>query len=186
MTHAPRIKLRGGAGSWAVLVLVALLSSAVIASGQARTAITQSAETHKPSVAAKSTAKPEHCPSTHSARQLPPPGAGQRRVVLSWNASTTQPAWYCVYRSQTETAAPKDLTQSEDWVLISSVPINSTACVDNLVRDDIVYHYVYVVTAINAAGSSVPSNPAPAKTLNTKESTNIGNPRLCRESVTPR
>ena len=184
MTHAPRIKLRGGAGSWAALFLLALLLSAVIASGQARTAITQSAETNKPAVAAKSTAEPEHCPSTPSALQLPPPGTGQHKVVLSWNASTSHPAWYCVYRSETETVAPKDLLHSKEWVLINSAPVAATACMDDLVRDDVVQHYVYVVTAINAAGSSLPSNLAQAKIPNIKESTNpvsVGHPSLCRK-----
>ena len=133
------------------------------------------------------------CPATHPPRQPSPAGTGPHKVILSWKASTysspeSKPFGYCVYRSETKNAAKRNPTDPtcSDCVQINSVPVKNTACVDDLVQNDVKYYYV--VTAINAAGkTSDPSNETPAKIPNTKESNNpanVDNPPLCREPVT--
>ena len=101
------------------------------------------------------------------------PATGHHRVVLTWNASaqsvhpTDNAAGYCLYRSKKKDVAAKNAICSE-CEQINSVPIVGTGCVDDLVQDRTLYHYV--VTAISLGGmSSASSNEIPVKIPDNKQ-----------------
>jgi hypothetical protein len=85
--------------------------------------------------------------------QASQPGTGHHKVILSWSPSSpsanpdTNPAGYCLYRSQTQNAARQNPICSA-CEPINLVPVVASACLDDLVQDSTTYYYV--VTALSA------------------------------------
>lgn len=80
---------------------------------------------------------------------------------------------YCLYRSKKENVAKQSFTKPNakcsDCEQINPIAFAGTGCVDHLVEDGTIYHYV--VTAIDAQGNtSSSSNEAYAQIPPTKES----------------
>jgi hypothetical protein len=122
---------------------------------------------------------PPTCPPAGVASlQRSTPGAGDHKVFLKWNASAmpsggldSNAVGYCLYRSTIKSAAKNKPTCSE-CERVNVVPISSTSCVDDLVKDGAAYFYV--ATAINRDSQiSSASNEIP-----------VGIPRS-RKSVRP-
>ncbi len=100
-------------------------------------------------------------------------GTSNHKVILSWNASAPSPnaesnaVGYCLYRSKKRNAAKQKPT-CKNCEQINPIPIVNTSCVDDVVEDGATYYYV--VTAINAKGtSSSPSNEARARIPSKKQ-----------------
>jgi len=94
-------------------------------------------------------------------------GAGHHKVFLKWNASAsanpTDPnsLGYCLYRTQTSDAS-KQCPHQADCEQVTAVPVSTTRCVDDLVKDNT--KYLYVAIAINPDGKiSSPTKAAIAK-----------------------
>jgi len=129
------------------------------------------------------------CPAAGVPILQPSPQTGHHKVALSWNASSPssdperKAVGYCLYRSATQNAAKRRAT-CPICEQINKKPIQGTACVDDVVKDGETYYYV--VTAINARGtSSSSSNETPTQIPSTKEaagSVPIKSYPLCRES----
>ena len=129
------------------------------------------------------------CPAAGVPILQPSPQTGHHKVALSWNASSPssdaerKAVGYCLYRSATQNAAKRKPT-CPICEQINKKPIQDTACVDDIVKDG--EKYYYVVTAINARGtSSSSSNETPAQIPSTKEgagSVPIKSDPLCRAS----
>lgn len=108
------------------------------------------------------------CPSApYPMLQMLAPGVGHHKVFLSWNASSSSSGsggidvGYCLYRSQKKGAANISAT-CPDCEQVTFVPVLSTRCVDNVVRDQTTYYYV--VVAINSTGKiSSPTKEAIAE-----------------------
>ncbi|HKQ85759.1 MAG TPA: choice-of-anchor D domain-containing protein [Candidatus Acidoferrales bacterium] len=79
-------------------------------------------------------------------------GTGMHSVVLTWNASPTGGVTYNVFRG----ASPG----SEGTTPINTSPVNLLTFTDTNVTPG--GNYYYTVEAVNSAGSSAPSNEAPA------------------------
>ncbi len=129
------------------------------------------------------------CPPAGAPRLQPSaPRTGHHKVILTWNASATSrlsqdnAVGYCLYRSQTKSAALRNATCSA-CEQINVTPVVGTACVDDLVQDGAAYFYV--VTAVNAQGTrSASSNeiPAPIPANPKSSGSSIANSYpLCRE-----
>jgi hypothetical protein len=129
------------------------------------------------------------CPAAGVPILQPSRHTGHHQVALSWNASSPssdperKAVGYCLYRSGTRNAAKRSPT-CPICEQINKKPIQGTSCLDDLVKDG--EKYYYVVTAINARGtSSSSSNETPAKIPSTKEgagSVPIKSYPLCRAS----
>jgi hypothetical protein len=94
-------------------------------------------------------------------------GTGHHKVFLKWNASpSANPAepnslGYCLYRTQTDGTA-KRCPNQPNCEKVTPVPVLSTRCLDDLVKDSTKYRYVAI--AINTQGQiSPPTKPAIAK-----------------------
>jgi hypothetical protein len=94
-------------------------------------------------------------------------GVGHHKVFLKWNASAsaspTDPnlLGYCLYRTQTD-GSTKRCPNHSDCEQVTPVPVLTTRCVDDLVKDRTKYRYVAI--AINDRGqTSSPTNAAIAK-----------------------
>lgn len=94
-------------------------------------------------------------------------GTGHHKVFLKWNASasasTTDPdsLGYCLYRTKKD-GTTKRCPSQPNCENVTSVPVLSTRCVDDLVQDST--KYLYVAIAINTEGKiSSPAKPAIAK-----------------------
>lgn len=108
------------------------------------------------------------CPNApYPVLQVTAPGTGHHKVFLKWNASpSTNPAepnslGYCLYRTQTG-GRTKRCPNQTDCEKVTPVPVLTTRCVDDLVRDST--KYLYIAIAINTQGKiSSPAKPAIAK-----------------------
>ena len=107
------------------------------------------------------------CPNVPYPAQPAALGAGHHKVFLKWNASTSaNPAnpnsvGYCLYRTQASDAS-KRCPHQADCEQVTALPVSTTRCVDDLVKDNT--KYLYVAIAINAEGKiSSPTKPAIAK-----------------------
>ena len=70
------------------------------------------------------------------------PGTGHHKVFLHWNAGKPpQGVGYCLYRSTRKKAAEKNPT-CQECEQINTYPVDGTACVDDLVQNGAIYHYV--------------------------------------------
>lgn len=81
-------------------------------------------------------------------------GTGHHKVFLAWNPSASanpmepDALGYCLYRTQSKDA--KRCPQRSDCEKVTPVPLFTTRCVDDLVKDRTKYHYVAI--AINSQG----------------------------------
>ena len=121
----------------------------------------------KPVVTKPAPPAPE-CPKAGAVPLQPgAPGTGDHKVTLTWNASApsnnpeSAAVGYCLYRSRVQYR--KELKQDPRCThceQINKVPVATTGCVDDLVRDDTQYYYV--VAAINSRATlSAASNEIP-------------------------
>jgi hypothetical protein len=83
-------------------------------------------------------------------------GTGIHSVVLSWNASPTGGVTYNVFRGTS--------SGGEGTTPINTSPVNLLTYTDTSVTPG--GNYYYTVEAVNSAGSSAPSNEAPASVPN--------------------
>lgn len=105
------------------------------------------------------------CPrAPYPVLQMSAQGVGHHKVFLSWNASSSSSGsggndvGYCLYRTQKKGAANLSAT-CPDCEQVTLVPVLSTRCVDDVVRDQTTYYYVAV--AINSTGiTSSPTKEA--------------------------
>lgn len=108
------------------------------------------------------------CPTApYPVLQMSAQGVGHHKVFLSWNASSSSggpggnDVGYCLYRAQKKGAANLSV-MCPDCEQVTLVPLLTTRCVDDVVRDQATYYYVAV--AINSAGRiSSPTMEAIAK-----------------------
>ena len=103
------------------------------------------------------------------------PHTGDHRVTLTWNASVPRPnvndedIGYCLYRSKDhpvqkekrKTAKVAKKHPCQECEGVNTFPIRQTSCIDNVVKDDVLYYYVAIAT--NKNGLSEFSNQARAK-----------------------
>jgi hypothetical protein len=121
-------------------------------------------ETQSLRAAAEKTAPTEHqrvlppCPSApYPMLKVSAPDTGHHKVFLSWNASSSSglpgdpTVGYCLYRSQTPGMA-KNCPQYSKCEQVNHVPVRSTLCVDDLVKDRTRYYNVAI--AINSVGKT--------------------------------
>ena len=119
-------------------------------------------------VAAESKPLLRHCPETsYPMLQAKDPATGHHRVFLKWDASASasgpdsKELGYCLYRTQKPGRAkdcPKKYSKCEQ---INAVPVSSTRCVDELVKDNSTYYYAAI--AITSTGTSPTSEEAIAE-----------------------
>jgi len=127
------------------------------------------------------------CPPAGYIPTPPPSEGGHHKVTLSWNASTSSPVGYCVYRSKNQKAIKLKPTCSL-CEQMNLMPLSSVSCVDDVVADSTTYYYV--VTAINPADKmSSPSNeitvPVPSNKQMSPAPAGSSAP-LCRNPSTAR
>ena len=116
-------------------------------------------------VAAESKQTLPHCPDApYLMLQATDPVTGHHRVFLKWHVSTSasgsdyKELGYCLYRTQKPGRAkdcPKKYPQCEQ---VNVVPVSSTRCVDELVKDNSTYYYVAI--AITSTDTSTTSEEA--------------------------
>jgi hypothetical protein len=98
---------------------------------------------------------------------------GHHKVTLTWNKSTFYPdpqrhaVGYCLYRGTTPIIA-KQISKCLNCEQINKTSIEGTACVDNLVKDGVLYYYV--AAAVNQGGdpslfSNSTTAPIPSATV---------------------
>jgi hypothetical protein len=130
------------------------------------------------------------CPDGNAVSNPPPAAAMHHRVALSWNASTSaghpgyDPVGYCIYRSEHQISV-KRLKDCKDCEQVSPVPIISTGCVDNLVKDGKTYFYVAIT--INP-GKQISDFSNQTMAIIPPDKASIGSPSLypsCRETEQP-
>jgi hypothetical protein len=96
--------------------------------------------------------------SQNSSSQAPQAGSIHHKVTLSWDvsapSSTSQgiTVGYCVYRRKEVAGKTLQNPTLADHERLSAQPITGASCVDDQVDSDT--KYFYVVTAVNAQGST--------------------------------
>ena len=95
------------------------------------------------------------CPKTPAPRLRPPAQTGHHKVFLSWTASSSSgrpddpTVGYCLYRSEIPGMA-KNCPKHRTCEQVNLVPVSTSRCVDELVKDHTTYYYGAVT--INSAG----------------------------------
>jgi hypothetical protein len=155
-------------GRYALLLIIALVIISV-SSSACHGSRSQAQQKQDPTNAKRAAilVLPPTCPQAGAAPlQRSSSGTGDHKVFLKWNASVMPSGrpdgsvvGYCLYRSATKGAAKKNPTCS-DCERVNVVPIPSTACVDDLVKDGAMYFYI--AAAINRDSQiSLSSNEVP-------------------------
>jgi hypothetical protein len=168
-----------------VVIGLATTTLSVCQVGQIATASIADAKPIKPEGSAK-VKKPPKTEECATAGFLPMeasrPATAHHTVILSWNAGASSlhaPAGYCLYKSETEIDIKNPKCSGCEPV--NSVPLSTTSCVDDIVKDGVTYYYV--VRAVDSTGSTsawsnLASAPVPASDQVKPSST--APPPLCR------
>jgi hypothetical protein len=97
------------------------------------------------------------CPKAPAPMLLSSAQTGHHKVFLSWKASSSSgrpddpTVGYCLYRSETPGMA-KNCPKYSSCEQVNLVPVSSTRCVDELVKDHTTYYYGALT--INSAGKT--------------------------------
>ena len=109
-----------------------------------------------------------NCPNApYHKLQAKDPATGHHRIFLTWNASTSttesdpKAFGYCLYRTQMPGKAKDCPTKYPKCEQVNVVPVPSTRCVDELVKDSTTYYYVAI--GVTASDKSTTSEEAIAE-----------------------
>jgi hypothetical protein len=127
------------------------------------------------------------CPAGAVSMLTPSSQTGHHKVTLTWNPSTFYPdpqrhaVGYCLYRGTTPIIA-KLISKCLNCEQINKTSIEGTACIDDLVKDGVLYYYV--AAAVNQGGdpslfSNSTTAPIPSTTVPVA-STGAATHPLCR------
>jgi hypothetical protein len=154
-----------------VLVLLVVYALRLLATAgrvsPSATLVSRQASSHEKTRLAAAQPKLPPCPPGAVPMLPPSPQTGHHKVTLTWNPSAfyddpqRKAVGYCVYRGTTQIVA-KQIPKCLNCEQINKTPIEGAGCIDDLVKDGVLYYYV--AAAINQAGTpSLFSNSTPAQ-----------------------